>query len=708
LFSGTYEFQGFSPFLPIWLLLVVFLIGIAVTILTYKNYNSISGLNKLSLIGLRISAYLILIILLANPVLIQVKTLEKKQEIGVLIDNSASIAIQKGSWDGITSINSVLTDFFFNGSDDIDIKLFGFGPELYEINNISDLTFDEGSTDINRVINQSKSFNELDQIILISDGISTRGRDPIFSGLNSPLPIHTIAVGDTSFQKDIVLLNVDYPPSTYVNSITNIVATIRNEGYNNETVQIGLYKNSNLLSSKRITFSQNRSTHQINFEFSTESQGQQQFEIRVSTLPDEWNVENNSRSFSINVLDDRIRVLHIAFELHPDVGTLRNILYENPAIFLKERTWVEGNRFIEGPVPASTDTIDVIIIHGYPDVNSQDLALSIREMTSNNSFLFVLTPGTSLNRLQSAIDGNFQFNTVANSGGSVIQLSPTTGSTGHVITQIDEIDWNRSPNVNSNVNMSQSDVRMQSILSGQNRNTGMTQPALSVIQNGNFRNSFILFSGFYIWSLSDDPFKKAIEQLLTNLVTWTATDSRDDLFEISTSENEYNRSDEILFNARVINDSGAPENDAIITLQLVSENRESSLFTLSPIGLGNYSLSIPPLPVGTYKFEAIAEKDQLLFGEKSGLFTVGSTNIELVETRRNDNVLRTISENSGGQFFVYDQLPNLIEIIGNLSHVQNTQFIKETKMINRNPIWFILLIIFVGCEWFIRKRVLLP
>lgn len=706
--SGTYEFQGFSLLLPFWLLLLLFLVTVVITIVSYRQYTSFSLSQKATLISVRIASYVVLFLLLANPVYIHVTNLIQKAGIAIMVDNSASISIEKGNWNGIESMQGFLASLLTMDTIDFEYTLFGFGANLREIDTPDDLSFDEGATDLDRVISDIRSRNEFDQIILISDGISTRGRDPIYSGLNSMIPITTIAIGDTSYQNDIVLVNIDHPTVSYVDAVTRINATVRNEGFMNDTVRTGLYQNNTLIQSKIIRFDQNRSTQQVVFELETKTEGQQQYEVRVTTLPGEWNTENNNRSFTIEVLDNRIRVLHLAFELHPDVGAIRNVLFDNESVYLNERTWIEGNRFIEGPLPGNADTLDVVVIHGYPDTASQELSLSIRELTMNRPFVFIHTPGTSISRLQSVIPSSSHITNPALLRNSVIQLAKESSASGHVITQFDEIDWGRSPNVNMSVIVSENDTFNQSIISGLNRNTGLSQPALTVSQNSAYRNSFVLFNGFYGWFLADEQYRVAMGQLLTNVITWTATDNRVDIFQISTSESEYSLSDQIIFSARVRNESGALESAATVSLQLINESGEMSNFTLIPEGLGNYSLNIPSLPIGSYRYNARADKEIMKIGSKDGFFTIGRTSIEYVETRRNDAVLKAIADNSGGQFYIYDNIPAIDDLVMMKLDGNNVQTIRETILMNRNPIWFILLILLLGIEWFIRKKLLLP
>ena len=141
--------------------------------------------------------------------------------------------------------------------------------------------------------------------------------------------------------------------------------------------------------------------------------------------------------------------------------------------------------------------------------------------------------------------------------------------------------------------------------------------------------------------------------------------------------------------------------DNKIVLTLFQENSQSSNFDF----IGNNSnetFNIGTLPEGIYQYEATTEINSKTEVAK-GTFTVANAKLELTTFTANHNVHKELSENSGGQFY----LPNNIDQL--TSHFEQSKVksiihpIQDfTRMIDMT--WILALIIVLYClEWFLRK-----
>ena len=112
------------------------------------------------------------------------------------------------------------------------------------------------------------------------------------------------------------------------------------------------------------------------------------------------------------------------------------------------------------------------------------------------------------------------------------------------------------------------------------------------------------------------------------------------------------------------------------------------------------------MPVGNYKYEAIAEKSQQALGTQKGSFSVGNTQAEFISTLRNDALLRTIAEFTQGNFIQFDKLFDINSLLTAKDPIIETK--SEIFQLFRNPIWFYVITLLLGLEWFLRRRVLIP
>ncbi len=705
-----FEISGYSPLVPVWVWLLFLIAAIFMSWITYKNYQSIPLSGRFALSSLRIFSLLILLILLLNPNFQKTIVLEDKPQIAILIDNSASIDIDKGTWQGRESMEDILSVIRNIDTTSVRLSLKGFDRARFDIGSPDELNFSASGTDIFNSLSPGTDLDRIKRILMITDGISTVGRDPVFAARSLGIPVFTLAVGDTTNPRDIILQSVEAPASAFTNTTIAVSATVRNEGFPNRTLQVRLTGSNGLMEMQEIATRSDRSTHQVTFQIPLEEEGLKNYAIEVVPVAGEWTTENNRTRFQIEVTDNQVRVLYLAFELHPDVGAFRRVLRSNPAIKLDERNWVQNTRFAEGSLPTRRDTLDLIIVHGLPAEVPAPLMDQIASFTSEIPVVFVYTPGSSQSRISQLLGTDMPFRTSSGLERSPIHLIPSSQQTGHPILDLPVVDWNRTPPLQSPVGNIQTSDRSTSLFYASIRNNVSSTPVIRVSEIGNNRKAALLFSGFFQWFLSSEGLhREVMDQLLTNVVVWTSADIDDNLLSITTSQSSYDSGENIIFSARVIDGAGNPESNAEVTLQISGSNGEERQFALTSSGSGQYTLTIPGLPEDEYTFSATAISGNQLLGERSGGFSVGGSSEELLVTVRNDQVLQGLARQTEGDFSTWEDAEALINrfVAGSENEV-TTNEINVAVQLNRNPLWFLLLIVFLGAEWLLRKRYVLP
>ncbi|MCC5925283.1 MAG: carboxypeptidase regulatory-like domain-containing protein [Bacteroidetes bacterium] len=659
---------------------------------------------------LRVGALIILFLLLINPRFERVQTIESTPTVSLLIDDTQSIGIEKNNWNGLNDMQSVLSSVEQSLSElNIAMRWRSFYRNSEAVDSFESLQFDKSGTDINRVLTEYDQISDSDIFILVTDGISTTGRDPAFAGRMMNRPVFTVAVGDTALQRDIVLQRVDYPRNAFINASTSISAVIRNDGYKDEAISVILRSGSDVIDQKEIQTSSERSTHQVEFTVESDVDGLKSFTIETLPLDGEWSLVNNTRNFSINFMDDVTRILYLAYEIHPDVGAFRNILQTNPSVLVTPRTWITDDRFVEGILPSRTDTFDVVIVHGLPD--SQNAQNRLKNMVEQNSVFFLLSPMVSSaewTEVTNRILGRPSLR--VDRGVQNVQIRPSNDQSGHSILSLPPLEFSRTPALQSPVAGINESPSGTNILYATFRGEPTTTPLLTITQTGNNRNAFLLAYGLQQWFLQgDDDQRSWLDALLTNITNWVAADIQDELFEISTILPEFDSGEPVLFVADVRDESGNPESNAQIDLTVISEEAGvNRSFTMQSSGRGRYNLDIGAVPEGVYLFEAEARVGAQFLGAQSGSFQVGNSAIEFINTQRNDDALRQIAQGSGGSFFIYDDLQNFADSVNEILELRSSTEQRIPGYVNRSPLWFIVLILFLAAEWLYRKKLSLP
>jgi len=196
--------------LSVWLLYPAFIIALLISVWTYIRYSSITPGFRLLLIVARGLSLTLILLLLMNPQF-ELRTQSLSQpEITLLIDDSRSISTQRGEWAGEVSMRSILTEI--TGQLDawsVRQSISSFSSDITQISSLDELTFDQSETRLYEVL--SNFGNNSDLLVLITDGVSTSGRDALFAADFLDIPVYTLAVGDTTQLEDIVLTDVSVP-----------------------------------------------------------------------------------------------------------------------------------------------------------------------------------------------------------------------------------------------------------------------------------------------------------------------------------------------------------------------------------------------------------------------------------------------------------------------------------------------------------------
>ena len=206
--------------------------------------------------------------------------------------------------------------------------------------------------------------HELVGVILISDGIETNriGRDALSQPLIDALaqidvPIYPVSLFPEETPPDLSVADVAYDEFAFVRNAISFEASIQAKGHGSDNVEVKLFENGRLISSKSIRLQPDKEMYDVVFEFVPQSRGQSIFKISVSALPGEAVVENNHRSFVVQMIRDKIRVLQVVGRPSWDVRSLRSLLKRNPNVDLVSFFILRTNESIDS---ARTNELSLI------------------------------------------------------------------------------------------------------------------------------------------------------------------------------------------------------------------------------------------------------------------------------------------------------------------------------------------------------------
>ncbi|NBW69814.1 MAG: hypothetical protein EBR32_00140 [Bacteroidetes bacterium] len=702
------EFVGFQRELPpgIWIILWVVFIGI--TLWSYYKTKELNWNQKIFLGLLRVSALTLLLILLLNPIFFTRSTENRSSQFLVLLDKSESTSLLKGSYNGLNSYNEIL-DILYKPPVDVEFESYGFGSVLKPHSVTDSLVTRDADTRILDAIEQVASLDQQkDGVILVSDGIITDRNDPSFEVQGLNMPFYVIGLGDTSNVRDISISEVQRNSIGYYESTHSLEILIQANGFENQSTNLVVFNDSEEQINKiPITFSSSLQSLIVPVSLDLNDLGLQKYTIRVEALSGEWTTINNEISTTINVIDNTVEILHIASQIHPDVGMIRRLIATNPQLKLSTWTLNANGEILEELDVAPLISPDIIIWHGVlsTNVNNNDYIRPFLTDEIPSLYLHIPSPETSSNNplLNSdIIPDNWLFTSIGNvqiqhqyenSNNPIVNNLTTLSGTNPSLTAL----------LNSDIDYARPVINARYI------GNGSVIPVLYAEENNTIRKAYISAWNWFLFSQSIREEERAyVDQLFTNLLFWLANDPNNDLFEITTSRNSYSIFDEVHFDASLRNEQSQPDNDASVEVLIYTNDDSNSNpinnIQLIPEGQGQYSGSLDLALEGTYRYQAIVRKNGAEIVRKDGEFVIQDSNKEFIETTQNTALLKTIATNSEGTYFDFSKMDTFWADLSEQGKLEGKTLEKESYWYPVQHIfWFILVLVFLGFEWFFRK-----
>jgi len=177
-------------------------------------------------------------------------------------------------------------------------------------------------------------------VILISDGIDTGriARGPLDGETSRTLqaldaPVHTVFVGEREL-RDLSVAAVLTDDFAFVRTPVKLEAVLRHRGYSDRQVEVTLMREGRLLDAKAVLLRGESGQERVSFDYTPMEPGNFVFEIKTPVLAGEALESNNSQAFTMKVIRDRVRVLHVCGRPSWDERFLRSILRLDPNVDL--------------------------------------------------------------------------------------------------------------------------------------------------------------------------------------------------------------------------------------------------------------------------------------------------------------------------------------------------------------------------------------
>lgn len=543
-------------------------------------------------------------------------------------------------------------------------------------------------TDISKALREvrGRHYGEnIGAMVLATDGIYNRGRDPRYLGKGWSFPVYSLGLGDTARYKDLKLGNLSYNEVVFQGNRFPLEIPVEAYQAQGSRYRISVKKSGeeSPFHTEEVRVERNDHFFKTSLQVPAPEPGRMRLEVAVSELEGEPNTANNRQTIQVEVLDAELRIAILSSQYHPDLGALRKALESAQSYTISS--------FVDRPLPADT-LYDLYLAYepGEAQVEQlQDLnrpLLLLGGSAESLQGISRLTKGSwkgeaSPEDVKALVNPDFALYSLPEKTRERLKKWPPLQTHyGEYEGAAHTLLWQQVGAVETQKGLlyfTQHREKKAAILSGTNFWRWR-------LQNYREEGNFAIFDEFW-----------------QKLIRYLTTEERRRRFVVEAGS-KYGLGEKVKFQARLYNASYELSTEGRVSLQLTNQAGELFDYELNK-GAKTYRLFIEDLPEGEYQWEATTELAGESFREQ-GQLSVQERLLEERQTVARHGFLQNFSQQTGGDFLALaeaDQLPAQLR-----ENPSAEVRLREEQQIDSLLQWgwlFFVLLTMLTAEWALRK-----
>ncbi|WP_304156425.1 vWA domain-containing protein [Mesonia mobilis] len=628
--------------------------------------------------ALRFITYFSVFLLLINPKFTNTSYTLEKPSLAIAVDNSSSINYLGEKGEVLNLLNQLQQDEELTEA--FSIETYSFGTNF---TNADSLSFSEPQSNLHQAFSNLQQLykNKTAPVVFISDGNQTYGQDFTYSAKQLKQPIFPVVVGDTTQYEDLKIGQLNANRYAFLNNKFPVEVFVNYSGNSAISRRFEIKQGNQTLYSETISFSSNKTSAVINATLPANSVGVKTYSVSIQPLENEKNIENNTKNFAVEVIDEKTNVLLLSSILHPDLGAFKKS--------------IEHNQQRAATIKNIEDDIDFgeyqLIVLYQPDENFARAYEQIERLGLNT----LTVTGTKTN--YQFLNRNQQVFTKQNTNQEEDYLA--SYNENYSSFQFEDIGFEDFPPLKDKFGDLSFSREVNPLLFQSIAGYDTETPLLATLENGSQRHGFLFGENAWQWrakSFLEEESFNTYDEFFGKLIQYLASNKRRERLRLDYNS-FYNSGEDIVLQAQYFDKNY--EFDTRGKLNLTVKNKETDASQIFPFLLRNnqYEVDLSNLSAGDYIFTAKVEGEQL---SKSGSFTIVDFEVEKQFLNANLSAFQQLSDE------IY--FPNQFEEIKK-QLLQSPEFkpIQKSKQ-EVSPLidWVYLLAIIVFClssEWFLRK-----
>lgn len=732
------------------------LVGIAIIVSLWRR--PISAGRKAAVALLQVAFAAVALLMFWQPVLLVAVSEKGENTVAWVVDHSSSMNRSDTQGSGATeqtsrleSALSIIESIALDESSDFSPSLHGIGGELSSTDSISELGDLPTSANTNiagslEALLSTINDTALAAVVLLTDGADNAQEFDAqwWKAIEaSGVPIHTVGIGQPLDRFDVELADVSVPDRVAPNSLVTARLRIRHAQAQTARVRVSAGKDLLFAADVQLPADVNQSLHTIKFPSGDKGVRQLEFSVE-SELPDSDGSidvdpipQNNRQPRIVQVVDSPKRILYVEGEPRWEYKFIRRALHNNPSVEIVSLLKTSPNKFyrqgVESPeelangFPRTREELfryDAVIIGSFDAaelVTQQQAALRDFVSIRGGSLLMLAgrqgladggwgrsvtaaaLPVVLNNRLNSETFGRSRWKAVPTLAGLRTPWLRLTDDESAVVDA-----WQGLPALADAQSLGQTKPGAVTLLErvSVEQQIAETEPLLVTQRYGKGRSTVLGTSGTWRWQMSlpsdDDRHERFWTQLLSAIVENSVPqvnielerpvlrDAQTATVSVTAFNTDYSALRQATYPVKISTPEGV-----VSTVQLYADEEQAGRYVGEvPVGeTGAYSISANSVLNGEAPTTLPSQTERWWVGE--------SNNAEFYNSQLNEELLRRISDVSGGRYVNFENVSDLRSIVTE----NNAALKRESRLPLWNmPFFFLCLLLFKLTEWLLRLK----
>lgn len=685
---------------PWWFVLLCGVIALGYSAFLYRKESKFADAAlwvKPVMSVLRFLSVFFILLLLLSPFIKSIREEQKDPIVVFAEDRSTSITAATKKED-LTAINTNINDLKNKLKGKYEVQ------SLYFSENVSgdQDSFSGKTSNLSNVVNyiyENFADQNIGAIILASDGIYNEGSNPAYENVKFNAPLHTIALGDTTVRKDLLLKNALHNKIAYLGDQFTLQVDIAAYNCANSSTRLKVEKVSEkgrkLISEFPLTIDNGNYFKTQQILLNADETGIVKYSLSLSGINGEISTVNNRRDIYVEILDGRQNILILANAPHPDVAAFNSIISSN-------KNYKISTAFAGNDRPNIGD-YDLVILHNLPSDN-YDVAAEMNVIKNKNIPLLYIA-GTQINQVKFnaaqdviKIKGNSRTNE---------DTEPSFNGSFNLFTISDALKntFSKYPPFTSVFGVYEASPTSNVVLYQKIKKIPTKYPLLAYSEKSGTKTGVLAGEGIWKWRLFDyvenGNYNNVSELVSKSIQLLTVKDDKRK-FRVNLAKNLYKENENIVFEAQLYNDAYEMINEPDVSLSIKDQNRKEFKYNFSKTN-NYYTLDAGLFPEGSYNYIATTTYKGLP-QTASGRFSVQAIQLEQYDLTARHDVLRSLSQKFNGKTFKPAEINGIAEAILNNKDIKPMVFTSTTTRSLIHFKWlFFFIMLLLGGEWFMRR-----